>query len=418
MKRILNLVLSLILIANVAFGVSSCNIANSLLNKGEQFVFNSNGDGTCSISGKRDAKGIYITTSKIVIPSVSPDGEQVTSIADYAFEHYDMLQSVTIPNTVKSIGFRAFGYCQSLTSVTIPDSVTSINPTAFVESYRLTDVNIDGNNEIYKSIDGNVCSKDGKTFIICAPGKVFVDIPDSVTDVEKEAFLNCEMLFGVTLSNSMTAMENVFSGCTNLRSITIPENIKSISDSIFSDYKKLVEVVNNSSVSISYKGDDTGLLYNDPHIFDVHTGTSRLITQDDYIFYDYDNAKYLIGYVGTQSKLVLPGSCNGDSYSIYRYAFMDNSMISSVEIPKGVSRIGREAFESCLFLRSITISKSVKDIGNLAFNLCPSLVTIKYTGTVNEWNSISTGVFGLGLEYGSTVEEIACSDGAVKIGQR
>ena len=415
MKRILSLALSFSLILAVMFGVSSCNWMNSLLNNDNQFIFRSNGDGTCIVVGQKNTMGMYLTTSDILIPSVSPDGERVTSIADYAFEHCDGVQSVTISNGVKSIGARAFSYCQSLERVTIPESVTSIDPTAFVESYRLTDINIDGKNEIYKSIDGNVCSKDGKTFIMCAPGKTIVDIPDSVTDIREDAFSDCKMLFSVTLSDGMTSIEDVFGSCENLRSITIPKNVKNINNSVFSNCKSIVEVVNNSSVYITYKDDNTNSLYNDPYIFDVHSGTSKLIVWDDYIFYDYKDAKYLLGYVGTKSQLTLPNNCDGDVYSIYRYAFKANSIISSIEIPNGVSKIGRGAFESCFFLSSITISKSVKDIGNLAFNLCPLLNAIKYTGTVEEWNSIEKGMLGIGLQYGSESREIICSDGTIKI---
>ena len=67
-------------------------------------------------------------------------GSSATSIGSYAFGYNDQLTSVTIPNSVTSIGSGAF-YDTKLTSVTIPNSVTSIGQGAF-QNNRLTSVTI------------------------------------------------------------------------------------------------------------------------------------------------------------------------------------------------------------------------------------------------------------------------------------
>ena len=90
--------------------------------------------------------------------------DSVTSIGDSAFERCFSLTSITIPNSVTSIEGGAFSYCSGLTSVTIPDSVTSIGNAAF--SY---------------------CS-----------GLTSVTIPDSVTSIGSAAFENCSSLNEIT----------------------------------------------------------------------------------------------------------------------------------------------------------------------------------------------------------------------------
>ena len=63
-------------------------------------------------------------------------------IADYAFDFCRSLTSVTIPDSVTSIGEGAFWFCDCLTGVTIPDSVTIIGDSAFNSCYSLTDIYI------------------------------------------------------------------------------------------------------------------------------------------------------------------------------------------------------------------------------------------------------------------------------------
>ncbi|MBT3480129.1 MAG: leucine-rich repeat domain-containing protein, partial [Opitutales bacterium] len=100
--------------------------------------------------------------------------------------------SVTIPDSVTSIGDFAFGYCTNLTSITIPDSVTSIGDIALYSCTNLTSVNI----------------------------------PDSVTSIGVSAFSFCTNLTSVNIGNSVTSIgEDAFYHCTSLTSITIPDSV-------------------------------------------------------------------------------------------------------------------------------------------------------------------------------------------------
>ena len=70
-------------------------------------------------------------------------GTKVTSIGKTAFINcYDSLTTISIPNSVTSIGNSAFSFCGSLTTISIPNSVTSIGKTAFYECVSLTSITI------------------------------------------------------------------------------------------------------------------------------------------------------------------------------------------------------------------------------------------------------------------------------------
>lgn len=110
-------------------------------------AFQSNGDGTCQVSGIGSC-----TDTDIVIPLASPDGDSVTGIGNEAFFKHANITSVTISDGVTSIGKGAFYYCTSLTSIVIPDSVTSIGDAAFTRYKPLTDVYYTGSKTEWNNI--------------------------------------------------------------------------------------------------------------------------------------------------------------------------------------------------------------------------------------------------------------------------
>ena len=107
----------------------------------------------------------------------------------------------------------------------------SIGERAFYRCVSLINITVDENNPIYKSIDGNLYTKDGKTLIQYAIGKEntsFV-IPDSVTTIGNYSFEYCDNLMSVTISDSVTVIgDSVFERCNNLTNVTIGNSVKSI----------------------------------------------------------------------------------------------------------------------------------------------------------------------------------------------
>ena len=276
--------------------------------------------------------------------------DSVTSIGNYAFCDCWFLTSVTIPDSVTSIGGSAFYNCNSLTSITIPDSVTSIGNRAFSLCDNLTSITVDENNQYYKSIDGNLYTKDGTTLVQYAIGKKdtsFV-IPDSVTTIGERAFSHCD----------------------SLTSITIPDSVTSIGRYAFSG----TAYYNNENNWVD------GVLY---------IG-NRLIVAKDTI-----SGEYVI---------------KDGTLTIEGHAFQGCDSLTNITIPDSVTSIGDFAFYSCDSLESVVIGDSVTSIGYHAFFGCSSLTDVYYAGTEEEWakisiNSSNTHLIGAIIHYNYVPEE-------------
>ena len=168
---------------------------------------------------------IAVTNKNMSTYAIHPDTKV---IGGSAFADCSRLTNITIPDGIRGISSYAFSNCTSLTSVTIPDSVTSIGDRAFYHCSSLTSIVVDKDNTVYQSIDGNLFSKDGKTFIAYAIGKTDTSftIPNSVKMIGDYAFIGCSSLTAITIPDSVTIIgEGAFYRCSSLASITFQGTI-------------------------------------------------------------------------------------------------------------------------------------------------------------------------------------------------
>ena len=171
----------------------------------------------------------YVSVSGVLYKKNQYD-KNITALICYPAEKKD--KNYTIPDGVKSIYGYAFSYCTSLVSITIPDSVTWISSDiVFSGCTSLTMINVATENRNYVSVNGVLYNND-KTELICYPaGKKDKDynIIDGVTSIYREAFSGCTNLKSVTIPGSLTSIDSMdFYLCTSLTSITIPDSVTEI----------------------------------------------------------------------------------------------------------------------------------------------------------------------------------------------
>ena len=170
--------------------------------------------------------------------------DAATSIGASAFDGCSHLTTLSLGKNITTIGDYAFQRCSYLTNVTIPQSVTSIGRQAFY----LTDLNtltIKGpiKSMGYAAFAGctNLTSLSlydgiqtiGEGAFINSTSLEAVTIPQSVTSIGASAFVNCSNLSTITIPEKVTTIEsNTFNGCSHLESIMLPAGLTSFQDSL------------------------------------------------------------------------------------------------------------------------------------------------------------------------------------------
>ena len=162
-----------------------------------------------------------------------------------AFSDCSGLTSITIPNSVTSIGSHAFNKCSGLTSITIPNSVTSIGDLAFVGCSGLTSITVANGNAKYRSAGNCLIETTSKTLILGCKNSV-IPTDSSVTSIGGYAFYNCSGLTDITIPNSVTKIgDSAFRHCNGLMNITIPNSVTSIENYAFHGCGGLMQITFN-----------------------------------------------------------------------------------------------------------------------------------------------------------------------------
>ena len=346
-----------------------------------------------STSGTTETK-YYIPSS---LKSVTVTGG---NILYGAFYNCTGLTSITIPNSVTSIGSSAFRDCTGLTSITIPNSVKSIDEYAFYNCTGLTSI----------TIGNGVTSIGSYAFSVCT-GLTSVTIPDSVTSIRWGAFSGCSGLTSITIPDSLTSIDpDAFESCNNLQDIYITDiatwcNISGLSNLMkYGASNKNLYINNEPATSITIPDGVTAISF---YAFRGCSGLTSITIP---------NSVKSIGGGAFEGCTGLTSVTIGDGVtSIGNRAFENCTRLTSVTIGGSVTSFGDWAFYNCSSLTSITIPDSVTSIGWAAFSGCSGLTSITFNGTIVQWNDISKGI-NWKLNVPSACN-VVCTDGEIPISE-
>ena len=221
------------------------------------------------------------------------------------------------------------------------------------------------------TIDGKSVTSIGRRAFEGCTNLKSITIPNSVTEMGRRAFSGCSSLIGIAIPNSVTEIgKYAFDGCKSLTSITIPDGVTSIGDGAFYNCSSLTEIKvaseNSNYVSVN------GVLYNKDKTTIICYPAGK--KGNNYKIPDGVTKVDSSAFIGCSSltSITIPNSVTEIGYSVFEGC----TNLKSITIPNGVTSIGDSAFEDCTSLTSITIPNSVTSIGDSAFEDCTSLTSI------------------------------------------
>ncbi|MDE6676991.1 MAG: leucine-rich repeat domain-containing protein [Clostridia bacterium] len=202
---------------------------------------------------------MWAEEKEIEIPSVYKN----KPVAEIGSFHFQYLESVTIPDSVKTIGKGAFDGCGNLKNVSIGSGVTTIGTSAFQGCTSLESITIPDNVTTIEELAFNQCDNlknitfgkgiktiNSYTFFYCENLKNIV-LPDTVEVIGDNAFTSCG-LENITIGNGLTTIgEYAFRHC-KLKTIVLPSSLSSIGDRAFLECDNLETVILDGKEKITF----------------------------------------------------------------------------------------------------------------------------------------------------------------------
>ena len=334
--------------------------------------------------------GMYSFTGCSRLKTINLEATKLEEIGAVAFASMDesmpmLIEEITLPNTLRTIGMGAFMGCSSLSKINIQiESIGSYlenlqefnpdDPTTYpINMQIISSLQSSGLNEL-PSISLNQNGQDITD----------IEIPDTTTEIPMYAFAYLNIK-SVNISSSVTSIgSGAFSGCSSLSKINIQiesiesylENLQEFNPDDPTTYPIIMQIIMGLQSSDLSRIPNISLNQNGQDITDIEIPDNT--TEIPMGAFAYLNIK----------SVNIPSSVT----SIGEGAFSYCSSLTSITIPEGVTSIGGGAFAGCSSLTSITIPENVTSIGSSAFSNCTSLETVTFDGN-SQLSSIGNSAF-------------------------
>ena len=374
--------------------------------------------------------GVPKPSGNVIIPA-EYNGKPVVKIKELGFANWNKFTTLTLPNTIKEIGYKAFEYCSEMTTLTIAEgsSLTTIGENAFYSCKKLESV----------SLPGTVTTMGQLAF--GNTGLVTVTLGEGITEIPAHSFYASSKLKNINFPESCTKIgAHAFSGCA-FEALVFPTTIAEIGDGAFASCTQLTALDINvptigaeafsycSAIQTLTIGKDVASIGN---LAFAHCGAlnSIEVAAENAV---YDSRESCNALVNTASNTILTGSkattipasvtAIGDfAFStcqiatltipdnvatIGASAFYNCSNMESVVLPAGLTRIEDSTFYGCYSLANITIPDGVTYIGKEAFSSCSAITAITLPEGIVEYGEnafYSTGLTSVTSARATAVE--------------
>lgn len=238
--------------------------------------------------------------------SITPSLTGITRIGDHAFESCNM-SSITLPETLTTIGLQAFGTCTSLTGINIPASVETIDESAFLGCSNLATITVAAGNTHYLANDNILFSQDGSGtatgLIFYPPTKTETSytIPTTVTSLGSCAFYGQTNLQKIILHHASVPTGGTFMFTDTSFKILVKKGMKPYytSASFWNSVSSRIYELDMAQATITLSG--TGLNGTSPDQYYIYDGSAKeptvavtlagftLATPTDYTYAYTDN---------------------------------------------------------------------------------------------------------------------------------